>query len=279
MMNFHSLLSGFPLAQENFRALAGVKTRTFDFGKFQIKAQFNPARAVSSGAKLDAKSIEARPCFLCKKNRPEIQKSIDYNERFEICVNPFPILDGHLTIISKEHIGQKIIPYYKDMLSLAKDLQDYVILYNGAKCGASAPDHLHFQAVFQGQLPLENDVNNLSKTNCLLDNYLRSCYVLESENLEEAQHLFTKLSTFLQSENIDETMLNVFCWYKNAQWTTAVFPRKAHRPTQFFAEGEDYMMISPGAIDMAGILVLPREEDFERINEKIISDVMSQVSI
>ena len=125
----------------------------------------------------------------------------------------------------------------------------------------------------------------------LIDNYLRTCYVLEAENLEKAQHLFIKLSTFLQSKNIDEAMINVFCWYDAStvsqahsnvtlgnRWITAVFPRKAHRPAQFFADGEDFMLISPGAIDMAGILVLPREVDFERISAELIEDIMSQVS-
>ena len=276
--------------REHVLQLNDIQIRSFDFGKYVIKTQYNPARAVSSNAKLDEKSIAARKCFLCPENRPAVQREVRLNERFIALVNPYPILKEHFTIPFIEHKKQEILPYLGDMLDFAGMLPDYIILYNGPKAGASAPDHIHFQAVRKGQLPLESEyqktekevlVENSNGKISSLQNYGRHCTLIQSPNKEAINSLFQQIYMQLQTlSNLEEEpMMNVFASYENGQWNLFIFPRKAHRPAQFFAEGKDYKMISPGAIDMAGIFVLPRKEDFDSVNKEIILDVFGQVSI
>jgi hypothetical protein len=270
--------------------LQEVKIRSFDFGNYEIKVQYNPARIVSSNAKLDKQSIAARKCFLCPENRPLVQRNIPLNEKFIALINPFPILKEHFTIPLIQHKGQELLPYLNDMLDIAKMLSDYVILYNGPKSGASAPDHIHFQAIQKGQLPLESEYRKLEKEvlsenltgrAAELKNYGRRCIWIESSDKETAASLFRQQYARLQSllQTREEPMINVFVLYGAGQWNLFIFPRKVHRPTQFFAEGAGYKMISPGAIDMAGIFVLPRKEDFDSITKEIITDVLEQVSL
>src|ERR1035437_1866816 len=147
------------LARKNYDGLKKVKVKTFDFGHYKIEIQFNPERIVSSSAKVDAKSIEARPCFLCQKNLPPQQRGLAFDDDFIVLVNPFPIFPEHLTIPSIAHTDQRILGNFGSMLDLAEKLTDFVIFYNGPKCGASAPDHLHFQAGNKGFLPIEKDYN------------------------------------------------------------------------------------------------------------------------
>jgi SpoIID/LytB domain protein len=287
---FASQASSWDLAKKNINDLQTVETKTFSFGEFDIYAQFNPARIVSSGAKVDAKSIQERKCFLCESHRPAEQKGIQYRDKFEILINPFPILPLHFTIPRTAHVQQEILPYVDDMLDLAKDLDEFIILYNGPLCGASAPDHMHFQAAEKGHLPIEKEfeklkisqsknILNLSDGECYaIEHYLRSCIVIESSNKQTAKEIFEKTYQQLQNGSNEEPMMNVFCLYKNNTWVTFIFPRAKHRPTQYFAEGDDNMMISPGAIDIAGIFIMPQRKDFDKLNNDLISDVMQQVS-
>jgi hypothetical protein len=287
---FASQASSWDLAKKNIDDLQNVETKSFSFGEFNIEAQFNPARIVSSGAKVDAKSIQERKCFLCEVNRPAIQKGIRYGDEFEILVNPFPILPLHFTIPRTVHVPQEILPYVDEMLNLAKDLDEFIILYNGPSCGASAPDHMHFQAAEKGHLPIEKEFEKLKisqSKNILrlpdgecytIQHYLRSCIVIESSNKQTAKEIFEKIYQQLQNGSNEEPMMNVFCLYKNSTWVTFIFPRLKHRPTQYFAEGDDNMMISPGAIDIAGILIMPQQKDFDKLNKALIADVMQQVS-
>jgi ATP adenylyltransferase/5',5'''-P-1,P-4-tetraphosphate phosphorylase II len=276
--------------KENASHLNNVKIHSYDFGNYVIKTQYNPARIVSSNAKLDEKSIAARKCFLCSENRPPVQREVWLNERFVALVNPNPILKEHFTIPFIQHKKQEILPYLEDMLDFAQMLPDYIIFYNGPKAGASAPDHIHFQAVRKGQLPLESEYQEIEKKVLIedsdrkvstLQDYGRHCTLIQSSGKEIVSSLFQQMYAQLQSlfDTGEEPMMNVFASYENGQWNLFVFPRKAHRPSQFFAEGEDYKMISPGAIDMAGVFVLPREEDFESISKEIILDVLRQVSL
>jgi len=151
------------LARDNYAGLKTVRTKSFSFGDFEVKVQFNPARIVSSGAKVDAKTIAERKCFLCADNRPAEQRAVEFGD-YEILVNPFPIFPEHFTIPRKEHVDQQIKPYFADMLQLAEVLDDYLIFYNGPRCGASAPDHMHFQAGTKDFLPLVNDYKRLKAT-------------------------------------------------------------------------------------------------------------------
>jgi len=275
--------------RENVERLNSVETRSFLFGNYEIIAQHNPARITSSAAKTDERSIAARKCFLCPENRPAVQREVRLNERFIALVNPYPILKKHFTIPLIEHKKQEILPYLCDMLDFAQMLPNFVILYNGPKAGASAPDHIHFQAVAKGQLPLESEYLKTEKK-CVtknsngeaytLQNYGRHCITARSPDKNNMIFLFQQIYHKLQllHNTEEEPLMNIFVLYENEEWNLLIFPRTTNRPTHFFAEGKEQKMISPGAIDMAGIFVLPRKEDFDSINNEIISDVLEQVS-
>ena len=267
--------------------MQAIEWKTFDFGTFRIKAQFNPARAVSSNAKLDKASIAKRKCFLCPENRPEIQKGLKMNDRFTLLINPFPILLEHFTLPLNQHKEQEIKPYISDFLDFAQMMTDHTLLYNGPQCGASAPDHIHFQAVKRGQIPFEEDYKQVARKRIFGDDdshaeelldFGRKCILVESSSKEKMETMFLQLYEQYQT-GTEEPKWNIFLLYENNAWHLFLFMRKTHRPTQFYAEGDDYMMISPGAIDIAGVFVLPRREDFDRINKEIIWDVLQQVSL
>lgn len=293
---FQEQLTNWPLARTNFEGLKTVQTKSFNFGDFDIKVQFNPARIVSSGAKVDAKTIAERKCFLCAANRPTEQNSVDFGD-YEILVNPFPIFPEHFTIPRKEHVDQQILPYFTDMLELAKAMDDYLLFYNGPKCGASAPDHMHFQAGTKDFLPLVNDYKRLKNTHTDLlvttekmqlfqmKNYLRTVYCIESMDIDSAKDAFEKLYAFLTplssrrgDEGEAEPLMNIVCWFENNKWYTFVLPRKAFRPWQYTAEGDKQLLVSPATVEMCGIFITPIESHFERITKKDIESIFEQVS-
>jgi hypothetical protein len=299
---FQEQVSNWELARVNFAGLQTVKSKSFSFGDFEVKVQFNPARIVSSGAKTDAKSIAARPCFLCTSNRPQQQKTVDFGD-YEILVNPFPIFPEHFTIPRKEHVAQQILPYFADMLQIAVAMDDYLVFYNGPQCGASAPDHMHFQAGTKNFLPLVNDYKRLktTHTDLLSDNgetqlyrlkeYLRTVYIIESVGLESAKLTFENLYAQFSSPlslgrgvggevlNATEPMLNIVCTYENNRWTVFVIPRKAFRPWQYTAPENEQLLISPATVEMCGILITPVETHFEKINKNDIESIFEQVSV
>lgn len=281
-------LSEWEMFSEQILRLNEVQTRTFDFGNYVIKTQYNPARAISSNAKLDEKSIAARKCFLCQENRPVIQRGVQLNKNFVALVNPYPVLKEHFTIPLIQHQKQEILPYLSDMLDFAQILPGFTVFYNGPKAGASAPDHMHFQAVRKGQLPFEQEytpsVTNEWRSSCSINpqkDYGRCCILIQAQSKATIQALFLQRYAELQSlfNTSEEPMMNVFALFEDKEWSLFVFPRKAHRPSYFFAEGSEYKMISPGAIDIAGIFVLPRKEDFDSVNKEVILDVLQQVSL
>lgn len=287
---FHEQASNWELARVNFAGLKTVKSKSFSFGGFEVLVQFNPARIVSSGAKIDAKSIAARPCFLCASNRPQQQKTVDFGD-YEILVNPFPIFPEHFTIPRKEHVAQQILPYFADMLQLAVAMDDYLVFYNGPECGASAPDHMHFQAGTKDFLPLVNDYKRLKRTHTdllsdngktqvyRLKNYLRTVYAIESVDLESAKHAFESLTLTLSNGEGTEPMLNIVCTYENDHWTVFVIPRKAFRPLQYTAPENEQLLISPATVEMCGVLITPVEAHFERITKNDIESIFEQVSV
>ena len=278
---FKSELINYPKAAENYKKLEQVETKEISFGDYSVYIHFNPARAVSSLAKLDAKSIAERPCFLCDKNRPPEQGSVNYMGRFDICINPFPICDKHFTIISKKHEFQRLNNEKIDIFySLADDFKDWVVLYNGAKSGASAPDHFHFQVVnadyftYPIETPMPGLINKISFSS-----------QTAADAAMELKETLLKLSDgkWLSLESSDpadscEPQINLFCEHKNGQFITTVFPRNCHRPRQFYEDESSKLMISPGAIDMTGHLIVARKEDFEKINKEVLIDVYNQVS-
>lgn len=287
---YNEQVSTWELARTNFEGLKSVKTRSFDFDGFEVKVQFNPARIVSSGAKVDAKTIEERKCFLCSDNRPTEQNSIDIGE-YLILVNPFPIFPEHFTIPRKEHVVQQIKPYFSDMLLLSKAMDDYLVFYNGPKCGASAPDHMHFQAGTKDFLPLVNDYKKLKDTHTDLlvtteksqlyqmKNYLRTVYCIESTDIDNARDSFEKLYTFFQEEDNIEPLLNVVALYENQKWFVFILPRKEFRPWQYTAEADKQLLISPATVEMCGVFITPIESHFERIKREDVINIFQQVSL
>ena len=208
-------------------------------------------------------------CFLCEENRPTEQMSIPFIKKYAILCNPFPILKNHLTIALHSHVPQRIRHKIADMLTLAEQLDDYIVFYNGPKCGASAPDHFHFQAGLKSEVLMQGD------------NDLRSCLSISSEDKDEALELFEEVYQYLSSlqPKEEEPMLNVISYYENGFYNINIFPRKLHRPTQYYSEGNNKILISPGALDMAGLLITVREEDFIKIGKSEIEDIYNQVSL
>ena len=281
-----------PLAASNYKGLEKVEEKSFQFDGFQVKAQFNPERMRSSVAEVDKQSIAARKCFLCSENRPPEQDGIPFGDDFLILVNPFPIFKNHFTISCNRHIDQRFIPNVKTLLELAKAMECFTVFYNGPECGASAPDHLHFQAGESNFMPISEDFNRLKHTARMLysndqtevvafDNYLRKMISIETNSLEEALKVidvYYRHFAAMQPEKV-EPMMNVLCSFSEDKWTIHLFPRKAHRPTHFYEEGEKQILISPGSVDFGGVFILPRREDFVKISKENVVDILAQVCV
>lgn len=288
---FEQQLSVWEMARNNFEGLKTVQIREFDFDGFGVKVQFNPARMVSSGAKVDAKTIAQRKCFLCAANRPEVQRGIAWRD-YDILINPFPIFTRHLTIPRREHVDQQLVPYINDMFDLARELTDFVVFYNGPKCGASAPDHMHFQAGNADFLPLVSDYFNLKQAGrtelvekvegaetCLLKDYLRVVYCVESTDKDALREAFMKLYNSWVKEEGVEPMMNVVCLYREGRWYLFVIPRGAFRPWQYTAEGEKQLLVSPATVEVSGLFITPVKEHFERITKEDVVDILNQCTI
>lgn len=286
---FEDQLRDWALARDNYSWLDGVMVRTLSFPGYDISVQFNPGRITSSAAKVDAKSIKARPCFLCEKNRPGEQRGIPFGDDYIILINPFPIFRRHLTIVSQSHTPQRIAGSFDTMLSLAKALPDYVVFYNGPQCGASAPDHLHFQAGNKGFLPIEKDVENpllcrmaaeKDGTGQLLwRSYGRGILTLrgsDAEVLNAAFYMFHDRLALLEPDR-PEPMLNILAYHDEERWTLHIIPRKVHRPRCYFAEGDGRILISPGSVDLGGVFITPRGEDFDRISTEDVTNILNEV--
>ena len=289
---FHEQVSNWELARANYEGLKTVKTKTFLFENFKVIVQFNPARIASSGAKVDAKTIAERKCFLCTANLPAGQKSID-SGNYTILVNPFPIFPQHFTIPRKEHIDQQIKPYFTDMLELAESMDDYVVFYNGPRCGASAPDHMHFQAGTKDFLPLISDYKKMKPDHAeLIDegvnyqlyklkDYFRTVYCIESDTIGSARNIFENLYAQWQDHSKEkgiEPMMNIVCSFEDNIWYTYIFPRKVFRPWQYTAEGDDRLMVSPATVELSGIFITPIESHFERITKQDVINILEQCS-
>lgn len=282
-------LAVWELARTNYEALKKVETKEFMFDGFPVRVQFNPARIQSSAAKVDAKSIQERKCFLCPQNLPEVQEGVDYKGKYQLLVNPFPIFPEHFTIPAYEHVDQLILNRYGDMLDIARELDEYTLFYNGPKCGASAPDHVHFQAGNQGFLPIEKDVHNVSKDIVhegngivvyTINNYLRNGLFIEATNKELAVQFFRRLYLLLDiPEGEKEPMMNVLAWYANHTWYSCVIPRAKHRPACFSAEGDANILLSPASVDMGGVFITPLEKDFKKITADDIEQILKEVCI
>ena len=286
---FTSQLREWELARLNYSQLEKVRIRNLDFGTFGVFVQFNPGRIRSSAAKVDAKSIEERPCFLCEKNRPSEQRGIIFENRLTILVNPFPIFNRHLTVPSVFHADQRIRNNFDTMLSLSEAMSSYTVFYNGPQCGASAPDHFHFQAGNTGFMPVESDFRKVKHTTLLFSepgievwkwkDYLRGIITLRGNDRKKLGWIFDRFFTRLSELQPDrpEPMLNILTEHSFDGWIIHIIPRKLHRPSQFFAPRDEQIMISPAAVDLGGVVIVPREEDFNRISKSDIEDIFRQV--
>ena len=263
-------------ARHRFRDLKHVEVRQLSD---QLKVQFNPARIVSTGAKIDKHTLGERPCFLCERNRPKEQMTKQIDDHFQLLVNPFPILPVHFTIPATKHQPQSIYRHYGEMHRLLSLHSELMVFYNGPKCGASAPDHLHFQAGTSGVLPLQTNWQRLSRSLTdvislndeekisVLRDFLVPAFVIIAKSEDSDEELFHRLYRSMPMRGDEsEPMMNIIAWRKGDEFISVVIPREKHRPDAYFAEGEAQMMVSPGALDMAGLIITPREEDFSKIN-------------
>lgn len=275
--------------RDNYAALQNVEVKEFKVKRSTIKVQFNPARIVSSAAKVDNKSLKERKCFLCAANRPEVQEGIAWGENYTILINPFPIFPKHLTIPCNDHTDQRILARIGDMMAIAKDLPGYTLFYNGPKCGASAPDHMHFQAGNRGFLGFETDylaadkkevISNAGATLSLLSGLANAAFLIEAVEIDAATELFVKLYNALEiPEGEEEPMLNILCWSEEGKWKVAVFPRRKHRPACYSAEGDANILISPASVDMGGVFITPLEKDFKKITADDLEQILDEVCL
>ncbi len=288
---FEQQLSEWPLAGENYSKLPSVRVRNIPFAGYQISVQYNPHRIISSAARVDARSVAERPCFLCAANRPPEQRGIPFGDDYVILVNPYPIFRRHLTIVSHSHIPQRIEGNMEAMLAMAHALPGFVIFYNGPQCGASAPDHLHFQAGNRGFLPVERDITNRSLITAaghidgvelsLWRGYNRAMLTLQGTESGSVASMFGRFSRHLALTQPDrpEPMLNILAYHDAGRWTVHIIPRKAHRPACYFAEGDQKILLSPASVDLGGVFITPREEDFNKIAADDIRKILGEVCL
>lgn len=276
-------------ARHRFRDLKHVETRQFSD---QLKLQWNPARIVSTGAKVDKKTLGERPCFLCDKNRPKEQMSKQIDEKFHLLVNPFPILPVHFTIPARKHQPQLIYKNYGEMHRFISLHSDLMVFYNGPKCGASAPDHLHFQAGTNGILPLQTNWQRLSRNLTdiislndeekisVVRDFIVPAFVIISKSAESDEALFRRLYKAMpQRGDETEPMMNIISWRKGEEFISVVIPREKHRPEAYFAEGDAQFVVSPGALDMSGLIITPREEDFRKLTEEKALSLLQECGV
>lgn len=287
-----------PLLREGCEAFAQIESKRVQVGESELVIQHNPKRIRSTAASVDKASIENRRCFLCPDNLPPEEKGIGYGDDLVILCNPYPVLDRHLSIVHRQHLPQQIEGNVELLLSLAHDLgSSYFILYNGPECGASAPDHLHLQACAREILPIENNLYNdepVMAEDCdycehtarnsfelfTLGGCGRSVVIFRGGNRIEIAHWVYEVikELALQTDKI-EPLINIICTYDPKVWTVYLFPRSKHRPASFYAEGDKRLVVSPGAIDMAGVIVVPERADFDSLDGSRVAQIFSEVSM
>ncbi|HZZ45097.1 MAG TPA: DUF4922 domain-containing protein [Tepidisphaeraceae bacterium] len=295
----HALLQHQKASWETLRngyaMLDTIETRTLIFGDFVFRLQFNPRRIVSSAAKVDAKSIAERKCFLCPGHLPKEQRGLAFAERYLVLCNPFPIFPEHFTIPDLSHTPQRIAGTFGDMLDLAQAMGDrYTLFYNGPKCGASAPDHFHFQAGDRGFMPIDSEydyikthlgrqiANRGSLHAYAVDKYLRSLISFESPSraaMMEAFKTFYGAFEEMSPAGQEEPMLNILASHARGNWRVICFPRAKHRPSCFFAEGDARILLSPASVDFGGVVVTPLEQDFRRVDQTVLMQMFNEVCL
>lgn len=280
-----------PMAAAGYASLQDVQVREVKCSTFSAWLQFNPKRIVSTNAKVDAKSINSRRCFLCVDHLPPEQKGILYEDEILVLCNPMPIFGAHYTVSHLKHLPQLIEPYLDTFLRLARDLSpQFTIFYNGAQCGASAPDHIHFQIAPADKIPIELEAVESHRRErageidgvaiFLLRDLGRAVILFEGTSIERVTRVIRRqLEKIKAILNIaDEPKINVICNYSTPQWRVILFPRHKHRPEVFFKEGDDKVVISPASVDMGGLIITPVEKDFNTVNANMIETIYREVS-
>ncbi len=286
---FESQKRSWPALSDACLALAQTQTRELDCGTYRVTLQFNPARAVSGSAVVDPESIRRRPCFLCDKNRPPAQHALAYRSDYLILCNPAPIFDRHFTVVHREHRGQDLVSAIHAFLQIARDVSPaYSMFYNGPASGASAPDHLHFQMIPTGALPFIKQSPktrlNIEKDSVQIlvpDTTDRAIVILEAANANSLAEVFLAFLKAAQRTLAipGEPPCNVFCFYEKGRYRLTIFLRAKHRPDAYYAEGEERIFVSPGAIDLAGVLVIPETKDFKRLDCDTVRGIYREVSL
>ena len=285
-------LASWPEAARRYRDLREVQTKEITIGGMPVRVQYNPARAVSTLARTDAASIAARPCFLCRENRPQQQESMPFEgcdgRRYEILVNPFPIFPEHFTVPAVDHVPQRIAGRFPDMLRLADTFSDMTVFYNGPESGASAPDHFHFQMGCRGFLPVERHFGLLGPRTvmrpgaaviALTSAYIPGLPVITAPDAKSAEAAFLRVLRSLPvSPRTGEPQLNILCWTERTDGDTVfrilVIPRKAHRPSCYYAPEGEAVRISPASVDLGGVFIVPVEEDFRRTDAGVLQNII-----
>jgi hypothetical protein len=281
-----------PMARNHYRQFTSVERRSFEFDGFRIDLQHNPARARSTCADLSKQNIDNRRCFLCAAHLPEEQKGFVLLNKYLLLVNPFPIFHRHFTISSFHHKPQNIDGHIGDMLNLARELEGLTLFYNGPKCGASAPDHLHFQAVPFGEMPIDHELQQVlaDRSTVLFSDeeihisqvhhYLRETILLESISVQPMAKHFDRIMHLLPEETEwGEPMINVLASFVGGHYRMVIFPRKAQRPGCFYQNDEKRIMVSPASVELGGMVVTPRGEDFNKITREDLITIFKEVSL
>ena len=293
-------LSVWPLASENYRDLKKARVKHLNLGGVKVKVQLNPSRKISSDAALDPASIAARPCFLCLENRPAEQYHIDFEGRkgrkYRVTLNPFPIFPHHLVISSTKHTPQSIWHRFQDMLDFTRSCRSFLCFYNGPRSGASAPDHMHFQACPMDLMPLAVHVEGLLGKDHSADleylssvkearlfhlkRYAKGVFVLHASTPKSMAKLFYRLLDCAPVKEGDpEPRINILSWFSEGEYRAVVIFREKHRPHNYFSQGPDHLAMSPGCADMGGVFITTSEEDFNKLGPGLLEGVVDEVCI
>jgi len=273
---FEGQTRAWPQLAKGIEGLARARTRAVRIDWFEVFIRHVPHRVASTTAPVDRESIAKRPCFLCAANLPPEEEGLQFGDDFTIYCNPFPIVDRHLTIAHKEHGSQRIANQFGSMLDLAVALPGYFVIYNGPECGASAPDHMHFQAGSRALFPIEKETAEL--TGVTVPDYTRNVFVFcgrdRSALIDRMNHAVELLAE--TTGRRDEPLINVAVFHERGKWVGYLFPRGKHRPEAFHT-GE--LTVSPASIDLCGIFVVPLAEDFKKITGDAIAAIFREVTL
>ncbi len=294
---FQQQYSAWKLLADNHNNLTQIIYKTIDIENYQIKVQYNPSRAVSTLAKVDKNSISERKCFLCIDNLPPEERGLLWNDEYILVYNPYPILSKHIVISYVKHSPQLIYNKFIFFLNAVFDFSGKMaVIYNGPECGASAPDHLHFQAFDSRYFELLDYILNakkncssnykiISKANCIistLKNFGRNILIIEGIEKKEINYEFNRIYNILKTfypPNIEEPLLNIAGIFNEGKLIIILFLRDKHRPSYFYLEEPDKISVSPAAIDFSGILVVPNKSHFDKITPFIAADIFKQTTM